>query len=90
MLFLQHAKSEGLGTIQDALIAAGVEFECVRSFEVQSIPRDIDESSGLIVMGGPMGAYETDRFPSSGCSGFACLKLMDLLAFAFPFVDTEI
>jgi GMP synthase (glutamine-hydrolysing) len=63
MLVLQHAESEGLGTIQDALIAAGVEFECVRSFEVQSIPRDIDESSGLIVMGGPMDAYETDRFP---------------------------
>jgi GMP synthase (glutamine-hydrolysing) len=62
-IVLQHAESENLGRIEDALLVAGVEFEYVRTFAGQSIPRDIDESSGLIVMGGPMGVYETDRFP---------------------------
>jgi GMP synthase (glutamine-hydrolysing) len=63
VLVLQHAESENLGTIEDALVAAGVAFEYVRTFDGQPIPRDIDGSSGLIVMGGPMGVYETDRFP---------------------------
>jgi GMP synthase (glutamine-hydrolysing) len=63
VLVLQHAESENLGTIEDALVAAGVAFEYVRAFDGQPIPRDIDGSSGLIVMGGPMGVYETDRFP---------------------------
>lgn len=63
VLVLQHAVSENLGTIEDALIASGVAFEYVRTFEGQHVPGDIDGSFGLIVMGGPMGVYETDRFP---------------------------
>jgi GMP synthase (glutamine-hydrolysing) len=63
VIVLQHAESENLGTIEDALVAAGVAFEYVRTFDGQPIPGDTDGSSGLIVMGGPMGVYETDRFP---------------------------
>ncbi len=63
VLVLQHAKSENLGTIEDALTAGGVAFDYVRTFEGQQVPQAVDESSGLIVMGGPMGVYETDRFP---------------------------
>jgi GMP synthase (glutamine-hydrolysing) len=63
VLVLQHAESENLGKIEDALKAGGVGFDYVRPFEGQPIPGDIDESSGLIVMGGPMSVYETDRFP---------------------------
>lgn len=63
VLVLQHAESENLGTIEGALRAAGVAFDYVRAFEGQAVPDNLDGSSGLIIMGGPMGVYETDRFP---------------------------
>lgn len=63
VVVLQHAGSENLGTIEDALSAAGVRCRYVRSFEGQPVPREVDDASGLIVMGGPMGVYETARFP---------------------------
>jgi len=63
VLVLQHAESENLGTIEDALKTGGAAFHYVRTFDGESIPHDADGSSGLIVMGGPMGVYETDRFP---------------------------
>jgi GMP synthase (glutamine-hydrolysing) len=63
VLVLQHAESENLGTIEDALTAGGVAFDYIRTFEGQPVPNDVCESSGLIVTGGPMGVYETDRFP---------------------------
>lgn len=62
-MVLQHAASEGLGTIENALTAAGVAIEYVRAFEGQPVPRRVDQSSGLVVMGGPMGVDETARFP---------------------------
>jgi GMP synthase (glutamine-hydrolysing) len=63
VLALQHAESENLGTIEDTLKTAGVAFDYVRTFEGQPVPANIHGLSGLIVMGGPMGVYETDRFP---------------------------
>lgn len=63
VLVLQHSESETLGTIEDALKRAGVSFEYLRIFQGQSVPHCIDRSAGLIVMGGPISVYETDRFP---------------------------
>lgn len=63
VIVLQHAESENLGTMEEALAACGVAFEYVRTFEGQAIPADVDGATGLIVMGGPMGVYETDRYP---------------------------
>jgi GMP synthase (glutamine-hydrolysing) len=63
VIVLQHAESENLGTIEDALKTGGVTFDYVRAFEGQPIPDAVGESSGLIIMGGPMGVYGTDRFP---------------------------
>lgn len=63
MLLLQHAESENLGTIGDLLMAGGAAFVYVGVFQGQPVPDNVDGSSGLIVMGRPMGVYETDRFP---------------------------
>ena len=63
VLVLQHAQSDILGTIEDALKAVGVSFEYLRAFEDQPVPNEVGRSSGLIIMGGPMGVYETDQFP---------------------------
>src|SRR5262249_25507763 len=42
---------------------AGARAEHVRADLGQPIPRSIGEAAGLIVMGGPMGVYEQDRYP---------------------------
>ena len=59
---MQHAASEDLGTIENALRAGAIRFEYARTFEGQALPKDPDAFSALIVMGGPMGVYETDRY----------------------------
>jgi GMP synthase (glutamine-hydrolysing) len=60
---LQHAQSETLGLIEDSLRSASKIFQYLRTFEGQPIPPDPNGYSALIVMGGPMGVYETTRYP---------------------------
>ena len=63
VLVLQHEAVEPLGVIGDALDAAGVAARYVRIFDGQPVPADLAGAAGLIVMGGPMGVYEQDRYP---------------------------
>ncbi len=60
---LQHTACETLGTIADALEAEALAWQYVRVFEGKAVPADIGDAGGLIVMGGPMGVYEQDRYP---------------------------
>jgi GMP synthase (glutamine-hydrolysing) len=60
---LQHARCETLGTIGDALGGAGVSAQYVRTFEGRPVPREMGGAAGLVVMGGPMGVYESSRYP---------------------------
>lgn len=60
---LQHIECETLGTIERALEARGLPFRYVRSYAGEAVPAAADDCSALIVMGGPMGVYETDRYP---------------------------
>ena len=60
---LQHTACETLGTIADALEAEALAWQYVRVFEGKNVPADIGDAGGLIVMGGPMGVYEQDRYP---------------------------
>jgi GMP synthase (glutamine-hydrolysing) len=63
VLVLQHAASEGLGTIEDALRASGYEFKYLRTFAGDSIPSNPDGAPALVIMGGPMGVYEYGQYP---------------------------
>jgi len=63
VLVLQHAACETLGTIADALQRAHVRTAYIRAFAGDPIPTHMDEAVGLILMGGPMGVYEQDRYP---------------------------
>jgi GMP synthase (glutamine-hydrolysing) len=63
VVVVQHAACETLGTIADALEGARLEVEYVRAFAGEPIPTHLDEAVGLILMGGPMGVYEQDRYP---------------------------
>ena len=63
VLVLQHVGCETPGLIAESLGRNGLAWECVRGFEGQAIPASMAGFSGLVVMGGPMGAYEEARFP---------------------------
>ncbi|HKN12934.1 MAG TPA: type 1 glutamine amidotransferase [Candidatus Binatus sp.] len=60
---LQHHPVENLGTIADALEGAALAWQYVRVADGQPVPANMKGAGGLIVMGGPMGVYQTDRYP---------------------------
>jgi GMP synthase (glutamine-hydrolysing) len=63
IIVLQHVACETLGSIESSLRQAGLQFEYVRTFEGAAVPSSMDDACGLIIMGGPMGVYEDDRYP---------------------------
>jgi GMP synthase (glutamine-hydrolysing) len=60
---LQHVAPEGPALIATVLAAEGVPFDVVRIDQHAAVPADGERYAGLVVMGGPMGVYETDRHP---------------------------
>lgn len=62
-LVLQHISCEGLGTIEPAMSRRGIGHRYVRLFDGEPVPRDIEQYSGLIILGGPMNVYEVDKYP---------------------------
>jgi GMP synthase-like glutamine amidotransferase len=63
-LVVQHVAPEPAFAIEEALVAAGVDVDTRRSYAGDSIPSDISGFDGLVVMGGPMSATSSERFPS--------------------------
>jgi GMP synthase-like glutamine amidotransferase len=61
-LALQHIACEPPAAFEDELRSRGFELERVELDEGEPLP-DPREFAGLIVMGGPMGAYEEDAHP---------------------------
>jgi GMP synthase (glutamine-hydrolysing) len=61
-IVLQHVAWEGPGLIAAEAEARGLRIE-VRLMDSKAGIPGPDEIAGLIVMGGSMGAYETDRYP---------------------------
>ncbi len=62
ILILQHADSEHAGNIAAALQRDNRAYVTVEVFAGQSVPDDLGNFAGLIVMGGPMGVYEHAKF----------------------------
>lgn len=62
---IRHVEIEDLGYLGEALERTGIRFEYV---DAESLPDDaLTAGDGsLIVLGGPMGAFETDRYPFLG------------------------
>ena len=58
VLVLQHAAPEGPAAIGDALKRRGVGMKIVRVDQGAPVPGSMDGVSGLVVMGGPMSAYD--------------------------------
>ncbi|MEW6408772.1 MAG: gamma-glutamyl-gamma-aminobutyrate hydrolase family protein, partial [Nitrospirota bacterium] len=62
-LVLQHVKSEGIGVFEDVLKKKDIGHKTVRLWEGDRVPDNLDGYRGLVVMGGPMGVYEENRYP---------------------------
>src|SRR5258706_1457472 len=63
VLVLQHVENEGSAAIGDALRARGLEERVVRIHRGDPVPEGLRDARALLVMGGPMGVYEADRYP---------------------------
>jgi len=62
-LVLRHTQVEGLGLLANALRELGVHHRVLDLPRGEPPPRDLRGVGGLIVLGGPMGAYESERYP---------------------------
>jgi GMP synthase (glutamine-hydrolysing) len=62
LLALQHIACEPPAAFEDELISRGLDLARVELDEGDALP-DWREFAGVIVMGGPMGAYEEDAHP---------------------------
>jgi GMP synthase (glutamine-hydrolysing) len=63
VLVLQHIACEGPAAIGEALHRRGLTLRIVRADAGEPVPATLATYSALIVMGGPMGVYEADRYP---------------------------
>jgi GMP synthase (glutamine-hydrolysing) len=59
-LIVQHTPSEGLGWLQEWLPAAGLDVHPIHPYLGHRVPPSV-EGDALIVLGGPMGAYDDDK-----------------------------
>ncbi|HSE83825.1 MAG TPA: gamma-glutamyl-gamma-aminobutyrate hydrolase family protein [Thermodesulfobacteriota bacterium] len=63
VLVLRHVPHEHLGTLESALRAADLGFRYLDLFENYSPSTLLESYDGLVILGGPMNVYETDKYP---------------------------
>ena len=62
VLVLRHVPHEHLGTLAETLIANNISYEYVNFYENYSPNINTEDLCGLIILGGPMNVYETDKY----------------------------
>src|SRR3972149_6404298 len=62
VLVLRHVPHEHLGTLAKTLIANNIFYEYVNFYENHSPNITTEDLCGLIILGGPMNVYETDKY----------------------------
>jgi GMP synthase-like glutamine amidotransferase len=60
--FLQHVQFEGLGSIEPWALSRGAYISSTRLYRDEPLPVDLSMDL-LVVMGGPMGVHDDNRFP---------------------------
>jgi GMP synthase (glutamine-hydrolysing) len=60
---LQHHPVENLGNIADALEGAALAWQYVHVNDGQPVPANMKGAGGLVVLGGTMSVYQTERYP---------------------------
>jgi GMP synthase-like glutamine amidotransferase len=62
-LVLRHVPHEHLGTLSNTLKANNLDYEYVDLYEDRNPDVRLDNTSTLIILGGPMNVYETEKHP---------------------------
>jgi GMP synthase (glutamine-hydrolysing) len=62
-LVFRHVEHEHIGTLAGVMNEIGIPYRYADLFRHEPVPARLDQIAGLIVMGGPMGVYDTDRYP---------------------------
>ena len=62
-IVLRHTPAEGLGLLANALRDYGVHHRYLDVARGDALPKDIRTVGGVIVLGGPMAAYDADKHP---------------------------
>jgi GMP synthase (glutamine-hydrolysing) len=62
ILVIEHHPLEGAGRLGEIVVAAGKLLETMRLHRSDPVPRSLSNREALVVMGGPMGVYEMDRY----------------------------
>ena len=62
-LAIRHVPQEHMGTLSAVLELARMPYRYLDVFRGERVPQNLTGLRGLIVMGGPMGVYEADRYP---------------------------
>lgn len=60
---LQHHEKETAGTLGAVLQEHGIEARTVHGYAGEAIPKRLGDAAGLVILGGPMGVAERDRYP---------------------------
>ena len=60
---LQHLAAEGLGILESILNAAEISIHTIHIFAGEKVPDELGSGDGLIVLGGPVGVYESEKYP---------------------------
>ena len=63
VLVLRHVPHEHLGTLESAFKAADLSFRYINFFESDRPSISPEGYEGLVILGGPMNVYETDKYP---------------------------
>ena len=62
ILVIKHEKTEGAGTLEEYLTAAGRPFKVVELGGAGKLPA-LDDCKAIVSLGGPMNVYEEERYP---------------------------
>ena len=62
-LVVRHIKHEHIGTLAAAFKNNRLEYRYLDVFRGEVVPQRLEGFGGMLIMGGPMGVYEADRYP---------------------------
>lgn len=63
ILVFKNIGCEDLGTMASAIKSRNMEYQYLHLYNKDRAPQSLDGYSGLIILGGPMNVYETDKHP---------------------------
>ncbi len=63
ILVLQHIDCEGLGSFEPVILSRGLKPVFINAGKGDKLPEGTKDFCALILLGGPIGVYETERYP---------------------------